>query len=477
MSQKKAKQKRREEKAKTQRDIFNEIKKKNIEVNLLRTAQILDKTITQSLCETVFKTVRTDERQRVWTLYAMVEFWNAVILNAPKSLRQALEEAGEGSPQWPDVESSPEAFFQRSQHLSWRFFAATHEAFCRRMGKIADLGFAQECLSLRERFSEVYILDGSTLDAIGHLLKILRQEPDTVLPGSILAVYDLFRGYAPIVAFFENTNESEMKRLETILDRIPQRSLLIADRLYATAKLFGILGEHKLSGLFRRHASLSLRKQKLLSRKRVPGGVLEDWLVEAGSGWKGTPQPLLRWVIFRSRKQGSYELLTNVLEPKELSAEEAMELYGYRWSVERLFYDLKEVLNLHHFYAGNVNAVAMQVYAAAMVHTAMRMAQARIARQTGIRGEQLSTEKFFPRMAAAIARYEGMRAGAQWIKDLNPEVRLKEPNWNQSKVGSVRLHQILVEPRKESPPRTDLRKTRNKKGYKSLHEIMLYSQN
>ena len=477
MSEKKAKQKRREKKTKTQRDLFNEIKKKNIQVNLLKAAQILDKMITQSLCETVFKTERTDERQRIWTLYAMVEFWNAIILNAPQSLRQALEEAEEGSPQWPKVKSSPEAFFQRSQNLSWRFFASTHEAFCRRIGEIADLGFAQEFLSLRERFSEVYILDGSTLDAILHRLKILRQEPTAVLPGSILAAYDLFRGYAPLVAFFENANESEMKRLETILDQIPKRSLLIADRIYATAKLFGILGENKLWGLFRRHASLSLRKQKLLSRKRVPGGVLEDWLVEAGSGWNSTPQPLLRWVIFRSRNQGHYELLTNVLDPKELSAEEAMELYGARWSVERLFYDLKEVLDLHHFYAGNVNAVAMQVYAAAMVHTAMRMAQARISRQMGIRGEQLSTEKFFPRMAAAIVRYQGMRAGAQWIKDLNPGVHLKEPNWNQAKVGSVRLHQILVEPRKESPPRKDLRKPTNKKGYTSLHKIMLYSQN
>lgn len=477
MSGKKAKAKRREQSIKSPREVFNEIRRKNIEVNLLKTVQILDTTLTESMCKTVFETVRSSERQRVWTLYRLAEFWNAVILNAPGSLRQALEEAEGGSPQWPAIESSPEAFFQRSQHLSWQFFAVLHETFADRMEKIADLGFASECLPLRDRFSEVYIIDGSTLDAIGHFLKMLRQEPDTVLPGSILAAYDLFRGYAPIVAFFENANESEMRRLETIMSRIPEGSLLIADRIYATAKLFAILGENKLYGLFRRHASLSLRKQKLLSRKRMPGGVLEDWLVEAGSGWKATPQPLLRWIIFRSAKQGDYELLTSVLDPTQLSAEEAMELYGYRWNVERLFYDLKEVLNLHRFYAGNVNAVGMQLYAAVMVYTAMRVAQARIARQTGIRTEQISTEKFFPRMAAAVARYEGMRAGAQWITDLNPEVRLKEPDWNQAKVGSVRLHQILVEPRKESPPREDLRKAKSRQGYKSLHEIMLHSQN
>lgn len=477
MSKKKSTAKRREQKAKSPREVFNEIKGKNIEVNLLKTVQILDKTLTESLCETVFETVRCSERNRVWTLYRLAEFWNAVILNAPQSLRQALEEAEGGSPEWPSVESSPESFFQRSQTLSWRFFAALHKAFTSRMEKIADLGFASEFLPLRDRFSEVYIVDGSTLDAIGHFLKVLRQEPNTVLPGSVLAVYDLFRGYAPILAFFENANESEMRRLETIIDQIREGSLLIADRIYATAKLFGILEDKKLHGLFRRHASLSLRKKELFSRKRMPGGVLEDWLVEAGSGWNGTKQPMLRWIIFRSAKQGNFELLTSVLDPKQLSAEEAMELYGYRWNVERLFYDLKEVLNLHRFYAGNVNAVGMQLYAAVMVHTAMRVAQTRIARQSGIRAEQISTEKFFPRMAAAVARYEGMRAGAQWIKDLNPNVRLKEPNWNQAKVGLVRLHQILVEPRKESPPRKDLRRAQSKKGYTSLHKIMLHNQN
>jgi hypothetical protein len=34
-------------------------------------------------------------------------------------------------------------------------------------------------------------------------------------------------------------------------------------------------------------------------------------------------------------------VLTNVLAPTRLSAEEALDLYPYRWSVERMFFDLK----------------------------------------------------------------------------------------------------------------------------------------
>jgi hypothetical protein len=478
MSGKRAKQKRREEKAKTERKLFNDIKKKGIEVNLLKTVQILDKTITSSLCETVFQSIRTNERRRVWTLHALVEFWNAVIVNAPKSLRQALEEAHEGrNPQWPEVETSAEAFFQRSQDLSWRFFEALYQSYGNRIKGIAVKCFAQELAGVRERFPEIRIVDASSLDAIVHRLKILSQEDNVILPGRIMAAYDLFRGYASSFRFSENAMESEIKQLEEILPELPKKALVVADRLYGAAKAFMLLSEAGLWGVFRRHTSLSLRKIERLSRKRLPGGVLEDWLVEAGSGQKGTEKQILRWIIFRSKKQGDYELLTNVLEPKPLSAEEALELYSYRWDIERLFYDLKEVLNLHRFYAGNVNAVGMQVYAAAMVHTAMRTAQARIAQQTGIAPETISTEKFFPRMAAAVCRRHMMRFGAQVIKDLNPEVKLKEPDWNQIKAGTVKLHQILVEPRSDGPPRKDARVPKKKRNYMSLHQFMLNSQN
>jgi hypothetical protein len=68
---------------------------------------------------------------------------------------------------------------------------------------------------------------------------------------------------------------------------------------------------------------------------------------------------------------------------------------------ERLFFDLKEVLNLHRFYTSSPNGVAMQVYAAALVHTALRVAQGHIAQASGIEPEEIAPAKFFPRLAAA----------------------------------------------------------------------------
>lgn len=94
-----------------------------------------------------------------------------------------------------------------------------------------------------------------------------------------------------------------------------------------------------------------------------------------------------------------------MLTPARLTAEEALDLYPYRWSVERMFFDLKEVLNLNRLYAANPNAVAMQVYAAAIVYNAMRVAQSEGAAQVGVPPEEISPAKFFPKLAVACHLY------------------------------------------------------------------------
>ncbi len=101
-----------------------------VRIDLVRVLELLRTHITAALCQTVFATVRITERQRRWTLQALVEFWLAVILRAPRALSQALYETLEGSePLFPLVEATPEAFFQRCQSLRPAFFAALFTRF------------------------------------------------------------------------------------------------------------------------------------------------------------------------------------------------------------------------------------------------------------------------------------------------------------------------------------------------------------
>ena len=76
-------------------------------IELLGTVELLHDHLTTSLCQTVFQQTRTTERERQWSLEALVSFWTEVILRAPQSLTQALQEAtlGNGAG-WPPVQAS-----------------------------------------------------------------------------------------------------------------------------------------------------------------------------------------------------------------------------------------------------------------------------------------------------------------------------------------------------------------------------------
>src|SRR5437899_12212840 len=103
-------------------------------IDLLRVVDLLQEHITPALCRTVFGAVRTTERQRVWTLEALIRFWTAVVLRAPKALSQALVESLEGrDPTYPRIEASPEAFFQRCRDPRPPYVADVSQRFTPRL--------------------------------------------------------------------------------------------------------------------------------------------------------------------------------------------------------------------------------------------------------------------------------------------------------------------------------------------------------
>jgi len=417
-------------------------------IDLSEPTNLINRLLTESLCREVFSKVRTKERERIWSLYTLAEFWTRVVLRGPESLTQAVEEAlrGEGVV-WPRISGAPQSFFERSQTLKWTFFDGLYHRFAEAITADASPAFEREFAFLRKHFPEVWIVDGSRLDAVAHRLKILWDVRSAVLPGCLIAFYDMFRGYPRILHFDPDAAEAEMNRVREALGQVPTGTLLLGDRLYASVKLFEDLTQRGVWALCRLKGGLSIKKIRLLSRRRVNGGVLEDWLVDLGSG-QTAPRQRVRYIRFR-RGKVDYELLTNVLDPKKLSAATAMELYPRRWNVERMYFHLKEVLNLHRFYAANPNGVAMQVYAAAIVYVALRVAQVDAARQVEVDPEEISPAKFFPRVAEALATQAGIELGYRMTCRENPGRRLRPPQLKGRPELTTTLKEVRVEKRNE----------------------------
>lgn len=403
------------------------------EVNLLRLIDLLQERITPALCQAAFRRVRRSERQRAWTLHALVQFWTAVILRAPQALSQALADAREErDPLFPRIEASPEAFFQRCRDLRPAFFAEVFRGFTARLIEAVPPRYAAELAPVWPRFAAVVVFDGSRLEAIRHRLKLLWDVRAVVLPGCLLGVYDLGRGLCRALHFCADAAAGELTRAKAALATVPRDTLVVGDRLYATADFFAALAAQGCWGLVRRNRQLSLHKLQRVRKRRYAGGVLYDWLVRAGSG-ASAPAQTLRYIRWR-RGGTRRDLLTSVLSPTRLSAEEALALYPQRWGIERMFFDLKEVLNLNRIYAANPNAVAMQVYAAGIVYNAMRVAQSEAATQLGLPPEEISPAKLFPRLAAATYRYLLEQQWAQEWRHRHPRrhprlIRRRRGRW------------------------------------------------
>jgi hypothetical protein len=438
-----------------------------VSVDLVRVLDLLRTHITAALCQTVFATTRTTERQRRWTLEALVQFWLAVILRAPRALSQALYETLEGSePLFPLVEATPEAFFQRCQRLRPAFFAAIFARFTARLLRAVPCRYAADLAPLQARFAGLCVVDGSRLAAIAHRLKLLWAERAVVLPGCLLAVYDLGRGLCRTLDFCADAAAGELARAQAALAPLPRGTLVLADRLYGTAVWFAALAAQDCWGVVRYNRRLGLRKLRRLRRRPTQGGRLEDWLVEAG-GSRGAPQRL-RYIRWR-RGATVHAVLTNVLDPRRLAATEALALYPQRWTIERLFFDLKEVLNLNRVYTGNPNAIAMQVYAAGCVYNAMRVAQAEVAETAGLAPEAISPAKFFPKLAAACHCYALCELWFCEAQGANPRHRLRKPALARRRFAHVLLASILVEPRKAHRRKRRFCKARRK--WKSLKHV------
>jgi hypothetical protein len=404
------------------------------------------------LCQSVFEQHRTKERERKWTFYAVNLFWAAMIVRHPSSITHGLDQTRKGRGRdklWPRVMAVPRAFFKKCEGLRWNLFKATYEAFTASILPKAPVTYASWMSGLRKHFPEIHVVDGSRLDAICHRLKILYDERAPVLPGCLTVFYDLFRGITRQICFYPNAAAPELPRAQAALSWIMKGSLLLGDRLYSSVQYFHWLAQQNLFGLFRLHGRLTIKRLEVLSCRKGRG-FLEDVLVEVGSGQKN-PKVILR--LIRYRGQGHrLDLLTSVLDPALLSAEEAVSLYGLRWSIERMFLDLKETLDLHCLYASHPNLVAQQVYAAAIVHTAFRVAQARIAKTVKVWPEQISPAKLFPKLAQAANDYCVAQIVVIKTKKMNHGVKIQFPGWHTLPSAYTTLGAILVEHRK-SPTR------------------------
>jgi hypothetical protein len=136
--------------------------------------------------------------------------------------------------------------------------------------------------------------------------------------------------------------ESERAHLRQMIDDLPGNSLLVADAGFTGYDLFALLIEKK------RHFLLRVgRNVRLLDRlgyaTEVKGRTVYLWPDQQRK--RDEPPIVLRLIIVRDENKQPVYLVTDVLDPNELSDEEAAEIYRQRWGIEVSFRTLKQTMD------------------------------------------------------------------------------------------------------------------------------------
>ena len=419
------------------------------EVPSAKYLSIVWKYLTESLCQEVFAATRERERQRKWTLYALVWFWISLLQSRYASQTRALLEARAGSALFPPVDASPEAFFQKVQNVRPVFFRNVFRAFTTALKAEAPSTFERELPVDPGVFPEVYAVDGSRLEKVARMLKVARKTTKAIIPGSMEAVYDLRRGLLHELHFDPDGCIGEITMFEQVLPSIPRGALILNDRYYAKPKIWQRVAEQGVWMISRHNRTVKKRRLAVNAQLRSSELSYDDWLVEMGGSQAGTSPVQLRWV--RIWGPGfDRTLITNVLEPQRLTPEQLMAAYRRRWSVERMYLAMKEVLELNHLYNCSPAAVGQQVYATAILYNTLRTSQAQIAATAGIAPETLSVDKLFPTLIDHYIQATSFALGSEFerVHAAHPRITrpeaLLDPPWLR-----VRIRDHLLEKRKE----------------------------
>jgi hypothetical protein len=162
-------------------------------------------------------------------------------------------------------------------------------------------------------------------------------------------------------------NAGERDHLRQLLATLPERALVVADAGYHGYDLAAAMLGAETSFLIRMASSVRLFVDRPVDPERFDRGLIAYWPLEARQ--ERLPPLRLRLIRVRGRRKArggkrrvDVWLLTNVLGPRRLSAEQAGRFYRRRWENEGLFRTYKRTLAKVHLTGRSVRAVHREAF-------------------------------------------------------------------------------------------------------------------
>lgn len=240
------------------------------------------------------------------------------------------------------------------------------------------------------KFDKIWVIDGSTLEALFKKLKSLEDVPRGQLAGKMGVVIDLVTRLPVEIWFQENPRASDTKLEENILNLVTAKTLLLLDRGFYHFSFWLQLIEREIHFISRLKKGASIKVEQIFTDSYS----IRDRKVRLGSGTKRTPYITVRLIEVRSKNVG-HSYITSVLEPEILPPYVVADLYRKRWRIEQAFNIVKRLLGLSYLWTGSINGIKLQIWATWLFYAVLMDLGDAVADELSLPVERISLEMIY----------------------------------------------------------------------------------
>lgn len=304
---------------------------------------------------------------------------------------------------WPNQSQTHESSFSKARaKLTWEAFEDLHKKFTKLAYSIWDddpyySWFGMNVFAvdgskyslpstdeLREVFDPLSLPPAEKpADAATNALIDSPSEKPTGKPYfpqcTVTTIYDVFRRL-PIARSIADVNTSERKQLLNLLDTIPQKSVVIADRGYPSYEVLAAFIQY-FSGYFliRCPASNSFPAVRDFIQSGKDEAIIsvapsQDYKAKSKEDPNAFKEHIAVKAIRIVTLNGSVSvLLTNMVDDESYSTQEIKKLYLKRERIENYYRDEKTYLEIEKFHSKSPNGIRQELYAILVVSVIARI--------------------------------------------------------------------------------------------------------
>jgi hypothetical protein len=278
-----------------------------------------------------------------------------------------------------------------------------------------------------QKFS-VCIHDGKTIKNVQKRSKVLRSVEGSVLGGRLVVSLQLETKLATAMGASEDGECGETTLLPEALrqtrDAIEKKKLHVADRFY-----YGLPqiiectqeGDHFLIRFHQKRTRFFADPEQ----KAISGTDRHGRKFTEDFGWLGSPtdprrRPARRIHLHRPGVKDELILITDLINPGKYPADDLLELYLNRWSIEQMFQQVTEVFCLDSLIGSSAKATVFQAAFCFLLYNMIQIIRAYLAEsQKELTINKISTELLFVDVQRELTAWTQLISTVQTVQLLS----------------------------------------------------------